>query len=182
MTVLKNPLLLIAPPILAMAVVILSSNELVQHPINDWLTWGAFTYPIAFLVTDTTNRLFGAEKARRVVYFGFALGVLLSVFVDLRIAAASGSAFLVAQLLDIYVFDRLRRQAWWKAPLVSSLAGSVVDTALFFSLAFAGYGLPWVTWALGDFGAKLFMAATLLPVFRLIVAYYPQSLRQADAA
>ena len=177
----KNPLFLLLPPVIAMALIIVLSNELVRHPINDWLTWGAFSYPIAFLVTDTTNRILGAGSARRVVYAGFALGVALSLLVDLRIAIASGSAFLVAQLLDVWVFDRLRRQTWWKAPLVSSLLGSAVDTALFFSLAFAATGLPWVTWALGDFGAKLFMAATLLPVFRLIVAYYPQSLRRAEA-
>ncbi len=181
MTAAKNPLLLLLPPVVAMALVILLSNELVQHPINDWLTWGAFSYPIAFLVTDTTNRLLGAASARRVVYVGFALGVALSLLVDIRIAVASGSAFLVAQLLDVWVFDRLRRQTWWKAPLVSSLLGSAVDTALFFTLAFAATGLPWVTWALGDFAAKLFMAATLLPVFRLIVAYYPASLRSAEA-
>ena len=179
MSVNKTPLILLLPPVAAMALVIVLSNELVQHPINDWLTWGAFSYPIAFLVTDTTNRLLGAGSARSVVYVGFAVGVLLSLLVDVRIAIASGTAFLIAQLLDVWVFDRLRQQSWWKAPLVSSLLGSVVDTALFFSIAFAATGLPWVTWALGDFGAKLFMAATLLPVFRLIVAYYPQRLRAA---
>ena len=169
------------PPIAAMSLVIFISNELVNHPINDWLTWGAFSYPLSFLVTDMTNRLFKAQAARRVVYVGFALGVILSAFINPRIAIASGSAFLVAQLLDISVFDRLRNLSWWKAPLVSSVLGSAIDTALFFSIAFAGSQLPWVTWAIGDFGAKLFMAASLLPIFRFLVNYYPASLREANA-
>lgn len=177
-----TPLRLLLPPLLAMALVIVLSNELVRHPINDWLTWGALSYPLSFLVTDTTNRLLGSESARRVVALGFVLGVLLSLLVDVRIAVASGTAFLVAQLLDISVFNRLRQATWWKAPLVSSIVGSAVDTALFFSLAFAGTGLPWVTWAWGDFGAKLAMAATLLPVFRLVVAYYPASWRREEIA
>ncbi|MBB3065241.1 VUT family protein [Limibacillus halophilus] len=176
------PFRLLLPPLVAMALVIVLSNELVQHPINDWLTWGAISYPIAFLVTDTTNRLLGAKNARWVVALGFVIGVALSLLVDVRIAIASGSAFLVAQMLDISVFNQLRRAVWWKAPLVSSVIGSAVDTALFFSLAFAGTGLPWITWAWGDFGAKLFMAATLLPVFRLIVTYYPARLRLEEPA
>jgi hypothetical protein len=160
--------------IAAMAGVIGLSNFAVQFPINDWVTWGAFTYPVAFLVTDLTNRSAGAAKARIVVYTGFALGVALSLWLaDWRIAAASGSAFLVAQLLDVAVFDRLRRQTWWKAPLASSLLGSVVDTALFFSLAFAGTGLPWVTWALGDFAAKLAMAILLLGPFGVLRRLLP---------
>ena len=198
-------------PVLAMGAVILASNELVQHPVQGSLlgvdlagilTWGAFTYPIAFLVTDTTNRLFGMGPARRVVLVGFAFGVALTLiaalgiaagvsrsgalslwqalfhdpdaFAMLRTALASGSAFLVAQLLDIKVFDVLRRQAWWKAPAASSLAGSFVDTLLFFFLAFAGTGLPWASWAVGDFCAKLIMIALLLYPFRLVVRYYPQ--------
>ncbi len=158
----------------AMAVVVTASNILVQFPINDWITWGAFTYPAAFLVTDLTNRALGPGPARRVVYAGFALAVLLSILLaDPRIALASGTAFLVAQLLDVTLFDRLRRAAWWQAPLASSTLGSVTDTALFFSLAFAGSGLPWVTWALGDLGVKLAMALVLLLPFRALMTVIP---------
>ena len=204
-------------PIAVMSLVILISNELVQHPVQGVLigidlslilTWGAFTYPVAFLVTDTTNRIFGVSSARRVVAVGFTLGVGLTIvtalviasgvsratevsiwqalFNDpealamLRTAVASGSAFLVAQLLDIKVFDALREAAWWKAPTASSLLGSVIDTAIFFSLAFAGTGLPWVTWASGDFCAKILMIALLLYPFRAIVSFYPQSLRSVS--
>ena len=124
-----------------MVVVVAGSNVAVQYPINDWLTWGAFTYPVAFLVTDLTNRRLGPGKAREVAYVGFALAVLLSIVVATpRIALASGSAFVTAQLLDISVFNRLRRLPWWQAPLVSSGIASVWDTAVFFSLAFAGTG------------------------------------------
>ncbi len=167
----------LALPVAAMAAIVVTSNIAVQYPITqfglqDWLTWGALTYPVAFLVTDLTNRRFGAETARRVVYVGFALAVALSLLLaDPRIALASGSAFLLAQLLDILVFDRLRRAAWWRAPLASSVCGSVVDTALFFSLAFAGTGLPWMTWALGDLAAKLAVALCLLLPFRLGMAW-----------
>ena len=160
-----------------MSIVILASNELVKHPINNWLTWGAFSYPLSFLVTDITNRLFNAQAARRVVYVGFSLGVGLSLFIDIRIAVASGSAFLIAQLLDIYVFNKLRNLSWWKAPLASSIVGSALDTALFFTIAFAYSDLPWITWAIGDFSAKLFMAASLLPIFRILVNFYPTSLK-----
>ncbi|HUG60237.1 MAG TPA: queuosine precursor transporter [Methylomirabilota bacterium] len=152
----------------AMAAVVLASNILVQYPfllfgLGDLLTWGAFTYPFAFLVTDLTNRWYGPAATRRVVYVGFALAVVLSlVFSDPRIAVASGSAFLTAQLLDVAVFNRLRDDIWWKAPLVSSTIGSAVDTAVFFSLAFAGTGLPWMTWALGDFTVKMAMALIAL--------------------
>ena len=202
------------PAVLGMGVVILISNKLVQHPVQGFLfgidlslilTWAAFTYPVAFLVTDTTNRIFGVGSARRVVAVGFVLGVGLTIvaalviassvsratelsiwqalFNDpealamLRTAVASGSAFLVAQLLDIKVFDLLREKAWWKAPAASSLLGSVIDTAIFFSLAFAGTGLPWVTWAIGDFCAKLLMIAILLYPFKVMVRLYPQPLR-----
>ena len=157
------------PAIAAMTAVVLASNILVQYPLNDWLTYGAFTYPVAFLVTDLTNRALGPRQARRVVVWGFALAVVLSLWLATpRIALASGSAFLCAQLLDVAVFDRLRRASWWKAPLVSSGFASVLDTALFFSLAFAGTGLPWPTWALGDLGCKLAMALLLLAPFRLL--------------
>ncbi|WP_420549191.1 queuosine precursor transporter [Curvivirga sp.] len=208
-------------PVICMGVVILTSNELVQHPVislfgmtelfglplADILTWGAFTYPIAFLVTDTTNRLFGPEKARKVVIVGFGLGVFLSLsaafsiaaavaaetgtslldalfnnddaFGMLRVSVASGSAFLIAQLLDVALFDRLRQGTWWKAPVISSFVSSIIDTAIFFSLAFAGTGLPWETWALGDFTAKLVMIAVLLYPFRLLVSFYPANMREA---
>lgn len=162
-----RPLLI---PIAAMIVIVVGSNIAVQFPINSWLTWGAFVYPIAFLVTDLTNRHLGAGSARRVVLVGFAIAVVLSIWLaGPRIALASGSAFLLAQLLDIFVFDRLRRMTWWRAPLASSVFGSSLDTALFFSLAFAGTGLPWITWGLGDFGVKLAMAFTLLIPFRALM-------------
>ena len=200
--------------VLAMGLVILISNELVQHPVNAFLlgidlsvilTWGAFTYPIAFLVTDTTNRIFGPRSARKVVAVGFALGVVLTLLAALgiaigvsqassmttwqalwndpdalsmlRIALASGAAFLVAQLLDIKVFDFLRQKVWWKAPAASSLIGSFFDTLIFFLLAFAGTGLPWMSWAFGDFCAKLVMIMLLLFPFRLMIRFYPLTLK-----
>lgn len=181
---------------IAMVVVVVASNYFVQFPvqpgqvpaglsegvvgifgipINELLTWGAFTYPIAFLVNDLTNRRLGTKAARVVVLVGFALAVLISIKVaDWRIALASGSAFLVAQLFDTQLFHRLRHGAWWKAPVVSSTLASIVDTALFFSIAFAGSGLPWVTWALGDYGVKLLVALVMLVPFRaLMVATRP---------
>ncbi|MBT5264520.1 MAG: queuosine precursor transporter [Rhodospirillaceae bacterium] len=171
----------VALGVILMGLVVLVSNIAVGYPINDWLTWGAFTYPLAFLVTDLINRVFGVRHARRVVYAGFVVGVVLSVFyADVRIGLASGSAFLVAQLLDVTIFDRLRRQSWWKAPLISSLLGSAVDTALFFSLAFAGTQVPWVTLGIGDYGAKLFMAAALLVPFRVFIAMLPTHLAQTS--
>jgi len=149
--------------ILAMAVVVTASNVLVQYPINDWLTWGAFSYPVSFFVTDLTNRRLGPAAARRVVYAGFAVAVALSIWLATpRIAVASGSAFLVAQLLDVKLFDLLRRRVWWLPPFLSSTVASVVDTVLFFSLAFAGTGVPWVTLAIGDYLAKLLMALVML--------------------
>ena len=198
-------LLRFALPVVAMGLVILTSNKLVQYPVqgNLWgfnlaglLTWGAFTYPVAFLVTDTTNRILGAETARKVVYIGFVFGLVLTITVALgiavetrvpgttlikslfedesasqmfRIACASGTAFLIAQLLDVQIFNRLRQLQWWKAPVASSFLGSLLDTALFFFLAFAGTGLPWASWALGDFVAKLVMIAVLLYPFKLLV-------------
>jgi uncharacterized PurR-regulated membrane protein YhhQ (DUF165 family) len=159
------------PAVAAMTVVVAASNWLVQYPINDVLTWGAITYPFSFLVTDLTTRLQGPARARRVVWFGFALAVLLSTWLATpRIALASGAAFLAGQLLDIQVFQRLRAGSWWRAPLVSSTLGSLVDTALFFSLAFAGTDLPWVTLALGDLGVKLLMALLALAPFRAALA------------
>jgi len=157
--------------VIAMTVIVAASNFLVQYPINDWLTWGALTYPVAFLVTDLTNRRLGPKSARRVVYVGFAFAVVLSIVLATpRIAMASGSAFLAAQLLDITVFNRLRQARWWLAPLTSSLLGSVLDTALFFGLAFAGTTVPWITLAFGDLGVKLAMALLMLVPFRLLLA------------
>jgi uncharacterized PurR-regulated membrane protein YhhQ (DUF165 family) len=159
------------PPIVAMTVIVVASNWLVQFPINDVLTWGAITYPFSFLVTDITTRLQGPTRARSVVWVGFAFAVLLSVWLATpRIALASGTAFLVGQLLDIQVFQRLRRGSWWRAPLVSSSTGSAVDTAIFFSLAFAGTPMPWVTLALGDLGVKLALAVLALAPFRAALA------------
>jgi uncharacterized PurR-regulated membrane protein YhhQ (DUF165 family) len=162
-------------PVAAMVAVVVASNIAVRFPINDWLTWGAFTYPLSFLVTDLSNRAFGPARARQVVLVGFVLGVALSVLVPAgaRIAVASGTAFLVAQLLDVLIFDRMRRLAWWQAPLASSLTASAVDTALFFSLAFAGTGLPWVTWGMGDYAAKLAMAGALLLPYRAVIGRLP---------
>ncbi|MGF1607907.1 MAG: queuosine precursor transporter [Kiloniellales bacterium] len=156
----------------AMTFLVTVSNVLVQYAINDWLTWAAFTYPVCFLVTDLTNRALGPKVARAVIYVGFAVGVALSVyFATWRIGLASGTAFLVAQLLDVYIFDRLRRTAWWQAPLASSSIASAVDTALFFGLAFAGTAVPWVTLALGDYAVKLAMALAMLLPFRALMAY-----------
>ncbi|MDX1710100.1 MAG: queuosine precursor transporter [Rhodovibrionaceae bacterium] len=156
----------------AMVVVVTASNILVQYPLSDWLTYGAFTYPVSFLVTDLTNRSLGPGVARRVVYAGFAAAVALSVyFAGWRIALASGSAFLVAQLMDVYIFHRLRHGVWWRAPAVSSLIASAVDTALFFALAFAGTAVPWVTLAIGDYGVKAAMALILLGPFRLFLPW-----------
>jgi len=163
-----------ALPFAAMVVVVVASNVLVQYPINDWLTWGAFTYPAAFLVTDLTNRRFGVAAARRVAIAGFLVAVVLSIWLATpRIALASGTAFLTAQLLDVTLFDRLRRRPWWQAPLASSTLASIWDTAVFFSLAFAGTGLPWITWGIGDLGAKLTMALALLLPFRLLMGSRP---------
>ena len=180
------PPLVLWLPIAAMMAVIGVSNVAVQHAINDWLTWGAFTYPLAFLVTDLTNRAHGPARARTVAYvglpFGIGLSILLAVAADIplmegvRVAFASGFAFICAQLFDIALFHRLRRGIWWRAPLVSSLSASALDTAIFFSAAFALTGLPWVTWALGDFAIKVGMAAVLLIPFRLLMPWIVPSL------
>ena len=194
------------PGILAMAVIVTASNILVQFPMGGYLTWGAVTYPFAFLVTDLTNRLQGATAARRVVLAGFATGLLCSVIgtqvvgefgplVTLRIAIGSGLAFLTAQPLDVILFDRLRRAAWWRAPLISTIVGSTLDTAIFFSIAFSaslawlepgndvswatgatpllgsGPDLPfWVSLAVADLCTKFGIALLALLPFRMIVA------------
>ncbi len=156
--------------VLAMGAVVLLSNVLVQYPINDWLTWGAFSYPVAFLVSNLINRRFGPGPARRVAWIGFAVAVLLSIWVATpRIAVASCSAFIVAQLLDITVFDRLRRGSWWRAPMVATTCSATVDTTIFWSIAFAGSTLPWVSWAAGDLAVKLVIGVCLLAPFRALL-------------
>ena len=158
-----------------MIAVLVVSNIAVQFTINDWLTWGAFTYPFAFLVTDLSNRAFGPARARQVILVGFLLAVVLSIIASTpRIAVASGTAFLVAQLFDVVIFHRMRQLKWWRAPLASSLIASAVDTLLFFALAFAATGLPWVTLAVGDYVAKLAMAALLLLPYHALMRRLPQ--------
>ncbi|SCW88517.1 hypothetical protein SAMN02927900_06113 [Rhizobium mongolense subsp. loessense] len=179
-----------------MTLVVVASNFLVQFPVNaevaginlaDILTWGAFSYPVAFLITDLTNRQFGPQIARKVVFAGFIVGIGLSFFTSVpRIAIASGSAYLAGQLLDIAVFNRLRRQTWWRAPLLGSLIGSALDTAIFFSFAFAAFFVflgpndpfaleqapilgalaaqapRWISWAISDFSVKMIMGLVML--------------------
>jgi len=165
-----------------MGAVIIVSNYLVQFPINKYnlqniLTYGAFSYPITFLITDLANRRFGKDKARKLVYFGFTVGILLTLFVStnfdnvisIRIAIGSGTAFLVAQLVDIEIFQRLRNKIWFIAPMTSSVFGSIVDTFLFFSISFLGTGIPWITLAFGDLFVKLLMALLMLVPFRLLI-------------
>lgn len=165
-----------------MGVVIITSNYLVQFPINKFnlqeiLTYGAFSYPITFLITDLANRRFGKEIARKLVYFGFTVGILLTLFVStnfediisIRIAIGSGTAFLIAQLVDVEIFQRLRNKAWFIAPMTSSVFGSVIDTFLFFSISFLGTGVPWVTLAFGDLFVKLLMAFLMLIPFRILI-------------
>tara|TARA_B110000971_G_scaffold160319_1_gene163853 strand:- start:636 stop:1226 length:591 start_codon:yes stop_codon:yes gene_type:complete len=165
-----------------MGVVIIISNYLVQFPINkfqlqDILTYGAFSYPITFLIIDLANRRFGKKKSRKLVYIGFAIGILLTAFVStnfqdiisIRIALGSGVAFLVAQLTDIEIFQRLRNKKWFVAPITSSISGSAIDTFLFFSLAFLGTGISWVTLAFGDLFVKFLMALLMLIPFRILI-------------
>lgn len=159
--------------VIAMTIIVAASNFLVQYPVNPWLTWGAFTYPVAFLVTDLTNRSLGPQRARQVVYAGFAMAVIASAALSSpRIAIASGLAFLAAQLLDIGIFDRMRRKGlWWAPPLVSSSVASALDTAIFFSVAFAGTSVPWVTLGLGDYVVKVVLALVMLVPFRALMSY-----------
>jgi uncharacterized integral membrane protein (TIGR00697 family) len=199
------------PGILAMAAIVVASNILVQFLMGDFLTWGALTYPLAFLVNDVMNRVYGPAAARRVVWAGFATGVACSLIgtqimgefgplVTLRIAVGSGLAFLTAQMLDVAIFDRLRDGVWWRAPLASTLVGSTVDTALFFSIAFAGafvwlepgndvawanemiplLGLGpvaplWISMAVADWGVKLLLALLALAPFHAIVRKLAQT-------
>ncbi len=165
-----------------MGVVVLSSNYLVQFPIKYYgleeiLTYGAFSYPIAFLITDLANRSYGKLVARKIVYIGFAIGISFTLifstnFADLisvRIAIGSGTAFLVAQLLDVQIFDKLRKREWFIAPLTSSLIGSTIDTFLFFSISFYATGIPWVTLSLGDLAVKILVALVMLIPFRILL-------------
>ena len=165
-----------------MGVVVLSSNYLVQFPIKYYgleeiLTYGAFSYPVAFLITDLANRSYGKMVARKIVYIGFAIGVSFTLlfstnFADLisvRIAIGSGTAFLAAQLLDVQIFDHLRKKKWFIAPITSSFIGSTVDTFLFFSISFYATGIPWVTLSLGDLAVKIFVALIMLIPFRLLL-------------
>lgn len=156
--------------IISMVVAVAASNYLVEIPINDWLTYGAFTYPLTFLVTEVTNYCYGPRWARRVVYVGFVVAVALSLlFMNPQIACASGLAFLVGQLLDISVFRRLRQQAWWMAPACASVLGSLVDTVIFFSIAFFGQGMLMLTLAAGDFVVKLLVDVLMLLPFRFFL-------------
>lgn len=162
----------LAVPVAAMALVIVLANVTVQYPINDWLTWGAFTYPLVFLVCDLTNRALGPQAARRVAWMGFAVAVLVSgLLAPWRIALASGTAFIVSQLLDVLVFNRWRRATWWKAPLIGSQVASVIDTGVFFFLAFAGTQLDWVKLAGGDLLVKAAMALLLLAPYRALIPH-----------
>tara|TARA_B100000963_G_scaffold222668_1_gene194137 strand:+ start:293 stop:868 length:576 start_codon:yes stop_codon:yes gene_type:complete len=165
-----------------MGLVVVLSNYLVQFPIqsfglNEILTYGAFSYPITFLITDLANRAYGKLVARKIVYVGFTIGVLLTLFVStnfsdiisIRIAIGSGVAFFIAQNLDVQIFDFLRKKTWYIAPLASSIVGSITDTFLFFSIAFYATGIPWLTLAFGDLAVKLFIALTMLIPFRLLI-------------
>ena len=165
-----------------MGAVVLSSNYLVQFPVNYYgfneiLTYGAFSYPVAFLITDLANRSFGNVIARKIVYLGFFLGVGFTVlfstnfadYISIRIAIGSGIAFLVAQLLDVQIFDKLRKKKWFVAPLTSSIISSTVDTFLFFSISFYATGVPWVTLSVGDLTVKIIVALVMLVPFRLLL-------------
>ncbi len=165
-----------------MGVVVLVSNYLVQFPVRYYgldkiLTYGAFSYPIAFLITDLANRSYGKIIAKKVVYIGFVIGIIFTVLfstnfgdlISIRIAFGSGTAFIVAQLLDVQIFDKLRKRKWFVAPFTSSLIGSSVDTFLFFSISFYATGIPWITLAMGDFAVKIFVALLMLIPFRLLL-------------
>lgn len=156
--------------VLCMGAIVMGSNILVQYPINDWLTWGGLSYPVAFLVTDVLNRRFGPAAARRVAWVGFVVALTVSIWLaSPRIAVASGLAFICAQLADIAVFDKLREKRWWIPPLLSGTVGALLDTALFFTIAFAATQTPWVTWMLGDLVIKLIVNLTMLVPFRALM-------------
>mgnify|MGYP001160086122 FL=1 len=167
---------------IVMGAIVLASNYLVQFPVqyyglSEILTYGAFTYPIAFLITDLANRSFGKEIAKKIVYFGFFIGISFTLFfstnfsdtISIRIAIGSGTAFIISQRLDVYIFDKLRKKYWFIPPLASSINGSVIDTFLFFTIAFYATGIPWFTLALGDLAVKLFVALLMLIPFRMLL-------------
>ena len=168
-----------------MGVIVLASNYLVQFPIKYYgfeeiLTYGAFSYPVAFLITDLANRSYGKVVARKIVYFGFAIGILFTFFfstnfsdlISIRIAIGSGAAFIVAQLLNVQIFDNLRQKKWFVAPLASSFIGSTVDTFIFFSISFYGTAIPWISLSLGDLSVKIFVALVMLIPFRLLLGTF----------
>ena len=168
-----------------MGVIVLVSNYLVQFPVKYYgfekiLTYGAFSYPIAFLITDLANRSYGKAAAKKIVYFGFAIGVLFTFFfstnfsdlISIRIAIGSGTAFIVAQLIDVQIFDKLRQKKWFVAPLISSFVGSTFDTFIFFSISFYGTGVPWISLSLGDLSVKILVALFMLIPFRLLLGTF----------
>jgi|TARA_B100001540_G_scaffold9916_1_gene8730 uncharacterized integral membrane protein (TIGR00697 family) len=168
-----------------MGLVVLASNYLVQFPVNyyglqDILTYGAFSYPVAFLITDLANRSYGKLIAKKIVYIGFIIGILFTLFfstnfsdlISIRIAIGSGVAFIIAQLMDVQIFDNLRERKWFIAPLTSSLVGSTIDTFLFFSISFYATGVPWFTLALGDLTVKILVALVMLIPFRLLIGTF----------
>ena len=171
-----------------MALVVVISNYLVQFPINyggleNLLTYGAFSYPVAFLITDLSNRRYGKDIAKKIVYLGFGLGVFLTLYfstnysdlISIRVAIGSGTAFLVAQLIDVNIFDKLRKKIWFAAPLVSSLIGSTIDTFLFFSISFYGTDVNWITLSFGDLLVKILVALLMLIPFRLLLSHIQEN-------
>ena len=182
MTKIKNRLLFILA--FSMALVVIVSNYLVQFPFNyfgleNLLTYGAFSYPIAFFITDLSNRRYGKNTAKKIVYLGFGLGVFLTFYfstnysdlISIRIAIGSGTAFLISQLIDVNIFDKLRKKVWYIAPLTSSLIGSTIDTFLFFYISFYGAKVNWLTLAFGDLSVKIFVALFMLIPFRLLLTH-----------
>jgi len=171
-----------------MGLVVLASNYLVQFPfkyygLEEILTYGAFSYPIAFLITDLANRSYGKIVARKIVYIGFTIGISFTLLfstnfgelISIRIAVGSGTAFIVAQLLDVQIFDQLRKKKWFIAPLTSSLIGSTIDTFLFFSISFYATGIPWFTLSLGDLAVKVFVALLMLIPFRILLSTFKEA-------
>ena len=174
----------------SMGLVVLASNYLVQFPVqyfnlSELLTYGAFSYPVAFLITDLANRTYGKIVARKIVYIGFVIGITFtflfstnfSDFISIRIAIGSGTAFIVAQLIDVKIFDKLRNKVWFVAPITSSLIGSTVDTFLFFSISFYGTGINWVTLSFGDLMVKIFVALLMLIPFRLLLDIFKEEVK-----
>ena len=172
----------------SMALVVVLSNYLVQFPINylglkNLLTYGALSYPVAFLITDLSNRRYGKNTAKKIVYLGFALGVFITLYfstnysdlISIRIAIGSGTAFIIAQLIDVNIFDRLRHKIWFAAPLTSSLVGSTIDTFLFFSISFYGTGINWISLSFGDLFVKIFVALVMLIPFRLLLSHIQEN-------